>query len=40
VTGDQVRVTAGTDTTVPVRLCCRREPILVGPGETVVFPHA
>ncbi len=40
VTGDQVRVTAGTDTTVPVRLCCRGEPILVGPGQTVFFPHA
>jgi trehalose 6-phosphate phosphatase len=38
VTGAQVVVSAGTDTTVPVRLCCRQEVAMLGPGETVGFP--
>jgi trehalose 6-phosphate phosphatase len=38
VTGGQVRVSAGTDTTVPVRLCCRQEVTMLHPGQTVAFP--
>lgn len=38
VTGRKIRVTAGTDTTVPVDLCCHAEVSQLGPGQTVEFP--
>jgi trehalose/maltose hydrolase-like predicted phosphorylase len=39
VTGDQVRVEAGTDVPVAVRLRCRGQSALLSPGATVVFGH-
>ena len=38
VTGRRIRVTAGTDTTVPVDLCCHEEVTQLHPGQTVEFP--
>ena len=38
ITGDTVRVDAGAGRQPPVRLSCRGETVLLGPGDAVEFP--
>jgi trehalose 6-phosphate phosphatase len=38
VSGDTVRVAAGPGRQPPIRLCCRGETVLLGPGEAVELP--
>lgn len=38
ITGDTVRVEAGPGRQPPIRLCCRGQAVLLGPGEIVEFP--
>ncbi|MEU7875375.1 glycosyl hydrolase family 65 protein [Dactylosporangium sp. NPDC049140] len=38
ITGDTVRVEAAAGRQPPIRLCCRSETVMLGPGEVVDFP--